>query len=63
LAGASPPDCTAAYARAQKPMPAIAQQGIADPTIIDYEAEAAIAAGAQKIAPVSGKALGCRPAQ
>jgi hypothetical protein len=63
LAGASPPDCTAAYARAQKRTPAIAQQVIADPTVIDYEAEAAIAAGAQKIAAVSGKAIGCRPAQ
>jgi hypothetical protein len=31
------------------------QQVIADPTVIDYEAGAPIAAGAQKIAPVLGK--------
>jgi hypothetical protein len=49
LAVASPPDCTAAYARAQKRTPAIAQQVIADPTVIDYEAEAAIAAARKRL--------------
>jgi hypothetical protein len=63
LAGASPPDCAGAYKREQERIPAMAQQALADPTVIDYEATAALTADAQKITPVSGKAIACRPAE
>jgi hypothetical protein len=63
LAGASPPDCAAAYKREQERIPAMAQQALADPTVIDYEATAALTIDAKKITPVSGKALACRPAE
>ena len=63
LAGASPPDCAAAYEREARRTPAVAQQALADPTVIDYEAAAALTADASKITPVSGKALACRPAE
>jgi hypothetical protein len=63
LAGASPPDCAAAYERERKRIPAMAAQALADPTVIDYEATAALTADAKKITPVSGKALACRPAE
>ena len=43
--------------------PAMVQQALADPTVIDYEATAALTADAQKITPVSGKAIACRPAE
>ena len=63
LAGASPPDCIAAYRREQKRVPEFAQQTLKDPTIIDYEVTVAIEGAASTIAPVSGKALRCRPAE
>ena len=63
LADAAPPDCNALYEKEQRRTPAAAQQVIADPTIIDYEAVATITTDANKLAPVSGTALGCRPAE
>jgi hypothetical protein len=63
LAGASPPDCIAAYRREQKRVPAFAQQTLKDPTIIDYEVTVAIESGKGTIVPVSGKALRCRPSE
>lgn len=62
LAGTAP-DCTALYEKEQKRTPEHAQEVINDPTIIDYEAAATISGATRKIVPVSGKALGCRPAE
>ncbi len=62
LAGASAPDCTAAYLAEQKRTPAFAQQVLGDPSVLDYDVNVTIDAGAAKIVPVSGKALNCRPA-
>ncbi len=62
LSGAAP-DCLAAYRREQKRVPKFAQETLKDPTVVDYEVTAALEAGAKTIAPVSGKALRCRPAE
>lgn len=62
LTGAAP-DCAAAYRAEQKRTPQFAKQVLTDPTIVDYEAAVTIDASGHKIAPVTGKALRCRPAE
>jgi hypothetical protein len=62
LTAAPAPDCAATYAAEQKRTPAFAQQVLADPSVFDYDVHVTLDAGATKIAPVSGKALACRPA-
>lgn len=63
LTDASPPDCRSAYEREQKRTPKFARQVLSDPTIIDYDVIATIDAKGHEIAPASGKALRCRPAE
>jgi hypothetical protein len=62
LEGAAP-DCTAAYKLEEKRTPTMVQSVIDDPTVIDYEAVASIDASGVKIAPVTGKAMACRPSE
>jgi hypothetical protein len=62
LTGAAP-DCAAAYRAEQKRTPRFAKEDLADPTVIDYEATATVGAHGARIAPVTGKALRCRPAE
>jgi len=62
LHGAAP-DCTAAYVAEEKRTPTMVQGVIDDPTIVDYEAAASIGPGGSTIAPVTGKAIACRPSE
>ena len=57
------PDCAAAYHAEQKRTPQFAKQVLTDPTIVDYEVSVTIDGSGHKIAPVTGKALRCRPAE
>lgn len=59
--GGTAPDCAAAYEAEKKRTPTMIQAVIDDPTVIDYEAAASIGPGGAKIAPVTGKAIACRP--
>jgi hypothetical protein len=62
MTGAAP-DCAALYRAEQKRVPKFAKETLADPTVIDYEVTATIDAHGHKLAPVTGKALRCRPAE
>jgi hypothetical protein len=57
----TPPDCSAAYKREQKRTPASASQIAADPTVIYYEVETVVAAGAGRSSAAPGK-VSCEPA-
>ena len=62
LQGAAP-DCTAAYVAEEKRTPTKVQGVIDDPTIVDYEAAASIGPSGSTVAPVTGRALRCRPSE
>ncbi len=63
LRAASPPNCAAAYERERRRIPDLAQQVLSDPTVIDYKVAVSIDGEAQKISPLTGKAIACRPAE
>jgi len=59
----APPDCAAAYKAEEERTPSMVQAVIDDPTIVDYEAAASIGPSGLTIAPVTGKAIRCRPSE
>jgi len=63
LTAPAPPDCMAAYAREARRTPKLAEEVRKDPTVIDYAVTVSVHADAKTIAPVTGKAAACRPAE